>query len=442
MRSIVCVVATLAVLCGLGVGLAAETPSLVAHAPIWINGNYSFTKDNGVVAGRGTSAAPFVIEGWLFEQGAIGGGSGIGIQNTDAYFVIRHCRFVDMLDSPAISFSWVSHGRVEDCVVEGTRVSQCILLNDSTDCAVVRCDLTNAAQPAVVALWGCTRIAVADNSLRSVPKWTSWCGVAIWGTTGSSVSRNEISDCGNAVALNHDTDRNLDSVDNTVDSNTMSNSEWADVSVEETSARNQFFYNNLESQTGAASAAPMGANAWDNGTEGNYWSGLGNRDSNSDGIEDAAHYLGNGDTDRYPLMRPWRSGVVLAGIQQKGSDERVTIRNWGPDVVQLAGWKLESVDSGNRSALDTLCFTPGLSIPAGGILIVHSGPASKERANEGIGTATAEVWGGWQQAGQGQEVWDDACGIVALLNAGGAQVDELEYGSWNGAAEGFRTGEP
>ncbi len=396
MKSTVCVIATLAVLCGLGVCLAAETPSLVAHAPIRINGNYSFTKDNGVVTGRGTSADPFVIEGWLFEQGATGGGSGIGIQNTDAYFVIRHCQFVDMLDSPAISFSEVSNGRVEDCVVEGTRVSQCILLNDSTDCTVVRCDLTNAAQPAVVALWGCSRIAVADNSLRSVPKWTSWCGVAIWGTTGSSVSRNEISDCGNAVALNHDTDRNLDSVGNTVDSNTTSGSQWVDVSVEQTSVGNQFFHNNLESQAGLAvtSAAPRGANAWDNGSEGNYWGGGGSWDSNGDGVEECAYYIGNGDTDRYPLTRPWRSGVVLAGIQPIGSDERVTIRNWGPDVVQLGGWKLESVDGSNQSALDALCFAPGLSIPAGGILTVHSGPASKERAHEGVGTALAEVWGG------------------------------------------------
>ncbi len=49
--------------------------------------------------------------------------------------------------------------------------------------------------------------------------------------------------------------------------------------------------------------------------------------------------------------------------------------------------------------------------------------------------------GGWQQADQGQEVWDDACGVVVLLSAQGTLMDELEYGSCNGIGGDSRTGE-
>jgi parallel beta-helix repeat protein len=201
-------------------GLAEETPALVPHARIWIDGNDSFTKDNGVVAGKGTAADPFVIEGWLFEAGE----TGIGIANTDAFFVIRACRFTRISRFDPISFSGVRNGRVEDCVVDGT-AGRCICLSDSSNCSIVQCDLTNTAEAAVIALWGCTQISVTDNVLRSVPSWTSWCGVVLWGTASSSVSRNAITDCGSAVALNRDVERGIDSVGNRVDSNTMSNSE-------------------------------------------------------------------------------------------------------------------------------------------------------------------------------------------------------------------------
>lgn len=414
-------------------GLAEETPALVPHAPIWIDSNDSFTKDNGVVAGKGTTADPFVIEGWLFEAGATVIGSGMGIADTDAYFVIRHCRFISMFDSPAVSLSRVSNGRVEDCTVEGTRISQCILLNDSTDCTIVRCDLTNTAQPAVIALWGCTRITVTDNSIRSVRSWTSWCGIALWGTTSSHVSRNTITDCSTAIALNRDVDRGLDSTGNTVDSNTMSHSEGADISVEETSIGNLFFHNNFGSYSGVSNVAPRGGNAWDNGSEGNRWGELGGWDPNGDGIDDVPYSIEGGDADRYPLMRPWRNGVVVLGVRLAGADERVTIRNWGQSGVCLDGWKLESMDTKTEAVLDSFPFAAGLTIPAGGTIVVHSGSASGGKADDGLGTASANLWSGWQQALQGKDVWNDIGGTVRLVDADGRVVDELEYGWWMGS---------
>ena len=412
--------------------LAEEVPALVPHAPIWINGNDSFTKDNGVVGGNGAAADPFVIEGWLFEGGETGIGSGIGIANTDAFFVIRHCRFVSMFDSPAVSFSRVSNGRVEDCVVDGTRISQGILLNDSNDCAIARCDLTNTAQPAVIALWGCARITVADNRIRSSPSWTSWCGVALWGTTDSYVSRNTIADCGAAIALNRDVDRGIDSARNTVDSNTMSHSDGADVSVEETSTGNLFFHDNFGSGAGVTNAAPTGDNEWDTGSEGNFWGTLEGWDPNGDGINDGPHSIQGGDVDRYPLTKPWRGGVVVLGIKFTGADERVTVRNWEQSAVSLGGWRLESIDTNTKAVLDSFPFVAGLTIPTGGTIVVHSGSASRGKADDGVGTASVNLWSGWTSAAQGQDVWNDMGGIARLVDASGGTVDELEYGWWMG----------
>jgi hypothetical protein len=409
-------------------GQAEEVPAPVLHPPIWIDGNDSFTKGNGVVAGKGTAADPFVIEGWLFEAGE----TGIGIANTDAFFVIRACRFARISNSDGIFLARVSNGRVEDCVVDGT-AGRCIGLNDSSDCAIVRCDLTNTAQAAVIALWGCTRITVTDNSIRSVRSWTSWCGVALWGTTSSHVSRNTITDCSTAIALNRDVDRGLDSIGNTVDSNTMSHSEGPDISVEETSIGNLFFHDNFGSYLGVSNAAPRGGNAWDNGSEGNRWGGMGGWDPNGDGIDDVPYSIEGGDADRYPLMRAWRDGVVVLGVRSTGADEWVTIRNWGQGEVCLDGWKLESIDTKTKVVLDSFPFAAGLTIPAGGTIVVHSGSASRGKADDGVGTASADLWSGWQQALQGKDVWNDIGGTVRLVDADGRVVDELEYGWWMGS---------
>jgi hypothetical protein len=44
------------------------------HAPIRIIGNEGFTPDNGVVAGTGTEADPYIIENWIISNPS---GSGI-----------------------------------------------------------------------------------------------------------------------------------------------------------------------------------------------------------------------------------------------------------------------------------------------------------------------------------------------------------------------------
>lgn len=46
-------------------------------------------------------------------------------------------------------------------------------------------------------------------------------------------------------------------------------------------------------------------NIWDNGAEGNYWSGFTGDDSNGNGIIDVPHILNIRNRDNYPLAEPW-----------------------------------------------------------------------------------------------------------------------------------------
>src|SRR5207247_9380350 len=58
----------------------------LAHPPILIVGDQSFTPANGVTNGNGTIQAPWIIENWEITADTA---AGIEIMNTNSYFVIR-----------------------------------------------------------------------------------------------------------------------------------------------------------------------------------------------------------------------------------------------------------------------------------------------------------------------------------------------------------------
>lgn len=117
------------------------SPSLVhaltSHDPIHINGNAAFTPANGVVAGDGTSGNPYIIEDW--EIDALGG-TGIWIQNTDAYFEIRNCRVYN--GYRGIRFTNVTNGKIINVTSEGN--GDGILLDlGSTNNTIQNCTVSN-----------------------------------------------------------------------------------------------------------------------------------------------------------------------------------------------------------------------------------------------------------------------------------------------------------
>ncbi|MEM4308931.1 MAG: NosD domain-containing protein, partial [Thermoplasmata archaeon] len=89
-----------------------------SHAPIHINGDSQFTGANGVVSGSGTSADPYIIDGWDID--ANGGPYAIWVENTTAYFVVRNCtlyRATSTTSAPTgagIALNNVTNGCIEN----------------------------------------------------------------------------------------------------------------------------------------------------------------------------------------------------------------------------------------------------------------------------------------------------------------------------------------
>lgn len=70
----------------LGGSAPPATTSGISHAPIVIGANSDFTAANGITAGTGTQADPYVIEGWTITPTCE---HGIAIHDTNAYVVVR-----------------------------------------------------------------------------------------------------------------------------------------------------------------------------------------------------------------------------------------------------------------------------------------------------------------------------------------------------------------
>ena len=117
----------LAVLTLTVVGLAGG-----AHDPILILGNSDFTVDNGVVGGSGTADDPYLITGWEIDVPQ-NTKYGVKIENTSAHFVLRAVviRGASAADGAAIQLGFVSGGKVEKCLISGSRNG--IEISSSTD---------------------------------------------------------------------------------------------------------------------------------------------------------------------------------------------------------------------------------------------------------------------------------------------------------------------
>jgi hypothetical protein len=87
------------------------------HAPISIVGNAGFTAANGVVAGSGTSADPYLIAGWDLGCTSLNSTRGLAIANATVPFVVRNVRAHDCtLD---ILLSATAGGRIERSMTRG-----------------------------------------------------------------------------------------------------------------------------------------------------------------------------------------------------------------------------------------------------------------------------------------------------------------------------------
>jgi parallel beta-helix repeat protein len=118
-----------------------------ARGPISIEGNAGFSPVNGVVAGNGTSADPYIIEGW--NVSAPRDGVAIWIRNTTAHFVLRNSTVEGPIyEYDGIHLTNVTHGRI-DGGYWTWMTRNGLILEEVQDLAIVGCVCVLSANWAV-----------------------------------------------------------------------------------------------------------------------------------------------------------------------------------------------------------------------------------------------------------------------------------------------------
>lgn len=98
---------------------------------------------------------------------------------------------------------------------------------------------------------------------------------------------------------------------NTLAGNLASNNGQGGICLDR-SSNNTLYHNSYLNNTMHVESINS-TNIWDNGHEGNYWSGYLGIDLNHDGIGDSPHMLDVDNTDHYPLMGPFSSFNTTLG---------------------------------------------------------------------------------------------------------------------------------
>lgn len=285
-------------LSGLFVAVTPSAAAFAPHSPILIEGDAGFTPQNGVTGGSGTSADPYVIEGW-----EITGSVGIEVRNTTAHFVIRNSYVRDT--GEAIHLQNLSHAQIVDNLlwnggygviafwVTDLTVSRNTIATDfptvwgggvhpfrSRDVRITENRITRAGEG--VYIQDSTNVTVASNRIEGDDDRSE--GVRLWVSTEVTVVCNDLVDHSIAVRV----------------------FTWNTGIVAH--------HNNVLSSA-YAQAQDGEANAWDDGypSGGNHWSDYAGGDRYSgpnqdqpgpDGIGDTPYVIDPDSADRYPLMAP------------------------------------------------------------------------------------------------------------------------------------------
>src|SRR5437867_4685749 len=153
------VLALLFVLGSPGFASAAVLPSILTqHAPILIEAENNFTASNGVTAGTGGAADPYVIQGWLIDATS---SNGITIRQTRAHLVIRNLTIeANFPNYWGIFFDFASNATVQNVSTRGK---------------------------AGVYIWSSSNIAVQDSAIDGQT------GVALYSSSLITIKGNRIS---------------------------------------------------------------------------------------------------------------------------------------------------------------------------------------------------------------------------------------------------------
>ena len=159
-----------------------------------------------------------------------------------------------------------------------------------------------------------------DNVITNSTFMNAWSGIHLVGSDNNTIYQNDIaygSAYGSGVRLDK-------SIGNGIIENSIRFNKYG-IRFLWGSAQNVIYHNNLISNAGQLDGESS-QNTWDNGYEGNYWSGYNGTDIDGDGVGDT--YLPWQGVDCYPLMNPYRGhNIAVVNVETNKTivDEGFTV---------------------------------------------------------------------------------------------------------------------
>jgi parallel beta-helix repeat protein len=145
-----------------------------------------------------------------------------------------------------------------------------------------------------ICLFGSSLNVISGNNITS----NKWLGIALYYSSNNTIAQNNLTANNDAgIRLEYSSNWNV-----IVENNVAAN-KWLGIYID-SSSNNSIHHNNWVNNTNQAYVASNSCfcgNLWDDGCEGNYWSGYACIDSNHDGIIDAPFVLDENNLDHYPL---------------------------------------------------------------------------------------------------------------------------------------------
>jgi parallel beta-helix repeat protein len=241
------------------VGLASFAGDRLPHQAIVITNDYEFTVENGVCSGQGTLDDPYVIADWVIDAGL--DDYGIRIHGTTRAFRIENVEISGAAKS-AVYLSYVTNAEVKDCLFVGNWTG--LTFNFASYNQIKNCTFESNTD-------GIHFYFSSENQLMNCVFESN--DTAIWfdASNQNEVTGNLVEDAYMAIYLNLGSEENL----------IVGNA----------------FVDNLHH------AHTDDPNYWDDGQEGNYWSGFESVDADEDGIWDCPFEItSDGDQDNFPRV--------------------------------------------------------------------------------------------------------------------------------------------